>query len=47
MRRGIWLAQSVEHANLDPRVVSLRPTSSIEISSKKSHQILFSQEHKI
>ena len=29
---GIWLAQSVEHATLDLRVVSLSPTLGMEIT---------------
>ena len=33
---GAWLAQSVEHAILDFRVVRLRPTMGIENALKKS-----------
>lgn len=32
LRRGAWLAQSVEHATLDLGVVSLSPTSGVEIA---------------
>ena len=36
---GAWLAQPVEHATLDLRVVSLSPMLGIEFKKKKAYNI--------
>ena len=37
IERGTWLAQSEEHGTLDLGVVSLSPTSGVEITKKKKN----------
>ena len=40
-KNGAWLAQWVEHAILDLRVVSLSPTLGVEITLKKTLMFIY------